>query len=393
MQRNFRWALAVSFLAVMVVAATAEARGGRGGGGGGGRAFAGGGGGGGRGGAGRDFDGGGRGDLGGLSGRDGVADRGLGGDGLGDGRLDGPRDGGVGDLGDRAGDAARPLANGPAGERQLQQFLGLPGEGARADGALSARGDLRGDAIGQRGDILNERSGELQQHAQNWVNGFHNGDAPFTAGWYADHPQAWQDTHPHADAWAAASFGATAAWIGATTFDGATSYADPYAETADAMTDDSTALTTESTTANESDPTAETIQPGTAVAANPTDPATDGQWLSLGVYALEPPQSAEKEVMQLSVSKSGDIRGVYYNADDSSAENIAGQINRRTQVATWHVVSTPELQFSTSLKTLTSPTGNVTATSPDGQQQTWLTARLQQPTDPSAEAAGQGFNQ
>lgn len=388
MQRSYRMVLAVSFLAVTVVAATAEARGGRGGGGGG-RAFAGGGG--DRAGAGRDFNGGGRGDLGGLS------DRGLGGAGLGDSRLGGVGAGGVGDLGardlgagDRIGDGARPLANGPEGTRQLQQFLGLPSEGGRLDGALDDRGDLRGDAAGARRDFLNQRSGELQQHAQNWINGFHGGDAPFSAGWYADHPQAWQDTHPNADVWAAASLGATAAWIGATAFNGVDSYADPYAETADAVTDDSTALTTESTTANESDSTAETIQPGSSVAANPTNPAAgDGQWLSLGVYALEPPQSAQKELMQLAVSKAGEIKGVYYNADDGSAENIAGQIDRTTQVAKWQVISTPELTFSAPLKTLTSPTGDVTATTAAGEQQTWLTARLQQP-QPAAQQAEQG---
>ena len=368
-KRSIGMTLAMACLAMVVIAAKAEARGGRGGGGGGGRAFSGGG----------DFRGGDvgrglgdaggpqRGDLGGAlgGGLDG-GDRLNGGLGAGD-RLNG----GLGRDGGLAGEGTRPLANGPQGEKQLQQFLGLPAVGARgvADGALGARGEGLANRAenGDRRAQASERADELRTNAQGWVNKFNAGNEPFSAGWYADHPNAWQYTHPHADAWAAASLAATTAWIGAAAYDDGGDY--------------STTVVNEAPTYDDAS-TAESVDQQSPVAANV---ATDGQaadggdWLSLGVYALEPPAGGEKELMQLAVSKAGEIKGVYYNADDNLSENITGTVDRATQQATWNVVSTPELQFSASLKTLTSPTGEVNVAAPNGVQQTWFTARLQEP--------------
>jgi len=359
--------LAMACLAMVAIVAKAEARGGRGGGGGGramgGRAFSGGGD------VGRGLgDAGGlqRGDLGNAlgGGLDG-GDRLNGGLGAGD-RLNGglDREGGL------AGEGNRPLANGPQGERQLQQFLGLPADGDRgvADGALGARGEGLANRAenGDRRAQASERADELRTNAQGWVNKFNAGNEPFSAGWYADHPNAWQYTHPHADAWAAASLAATTAWIGVAAYDDG---------------DYSTTVVNEAPT-YEDDSAAENVDQQTPVAANVAadDQAADGgDWLSLGVYALEPPAGGEKELMQLAVSKAGEIKGVYYNADDNLSENITGTVDRATQQATWNVVSTPELQFSASLKTLTSSTGEVNVTVPNGVNQTWFTARLQEP--------------
>lgn len=347
-------------LAMVVIVAKAEARGGGGGRGGmGGRAFAGGGGG--------EFRGGDRGlgDAGGLDrgdlGRD-LGDGLAGGDRL-NGGLDAGRDA-LGRDGALGGEGTRPLADGAQGERQLQQFLGLPGEGARGVGDRLAgeRGALDGDRRGE----ASERANELRDNAQGWVNRFNHGDEPFTHDWYANHPNAWRWDHPDADAWAAASFAATTAWIGATAFDDGGVNTTTYIDNGSA----------------DDDATAESVEPQSTVAANvATDDtsATDGDWLSLGVYALEPPAGGEKELMQLSVSRAGEIKGVYHNADDNLSENVTGTIDRTTQIATWNVVSTPELQFSTSLKTLTSPSGEVSVATPNGGEQTWYTARLQEP--------------
>ena len=366
--------LAMACLAMVVIVAKAEARGGRGGGGGGGRAM-----------GGRAFSGGGdfrggdvgrglgdaggpqRGDLGGaLGGGFDGGDRLNGGLGAGD-RLNGglDREGGL------AGEGARPLANGPQGEKQLQQFLGLPADGARgvADGALGARGEGLANRAenGDRREQASERADELRNNAQGWVNKFNAGNEPFSAGWYADHPNAWQYTHPHADAWAAASLAATTAWIGAAAYDDGGDY--------------STTVVNEAPTYDDAS-TTESVDQQSPVAANVAtggQAADGGDWLSLGVYALEPPAGGEKELMQLAVSKAGEIKGVYYNADDNLSENITGTVDRATQQATWNVVSTPELQFSASLKTLTSSTGEVNVTAPNGVNQTWFTARLQEP--------------
>lgn len=377
-KRTLSTTLAMACLAVVVIAAKVEARGGGGGRGMGGRAFAGGGGGGQfRGGdVGRGLgDGGGidRGNLGGAlgGGLDG-GDRLDGGLGAGDrlsGGLGALRDGGL------AGD--RPLANGAQGEQRLQQFLGLPADGARGAGDRpdGDRGEgLANRADGDRRDLATQRANELRDNAQGWVNRFDGGNEPFSAGWYADHPNAWRYAHPNADAWAAASFAATTAWIGATAYDDG----GEYTTTGDNADPD-----------DEGDYTADSVnaeQPAVAANVAGDGQAADGSdWLSLGVYALEPPAGGEKELMQLAVSKAGEIKGVYYNADDNLTENITGTVDKTTQVAKWNVVSTPGLQFSASLKTLTSSTGEVNVDAPNGVQQTWFTARLQEP-QPNAAA-------
>ncbi len=347
-QQAYRLVLAGAFLAASMIAATAEARGGGGGRGMGGRAFSGGGPGRGIG----DDRGQSRGDLGG---------------GLGDDRLSGglgaARDG-LDRDGALAGDGPRTVADGARGEQQLQQFLGLPGGEERGAGLAS-----RNANAAERRDHASQRANELRDNAQGWVNRFNRGNEPFSAGWYADHPNAWRYAHPNADAWAAASFAATTAWIGAAAYDDGG--------------DDSTTVINEVP----GDDVADSVDSSTAIAANVGDagPGADGgDWLSLGVYALEPPAGGEKELMQLAVSRAGEIKGVYYNADDDLSENIAGKVDRTTQQAVWNVTSTPELQFSASLKTLTSPTGQVHVAAPNGVQQTWVTARLQQPQPAAA---------
>jgi len=368
--------LAMACLAMVVIVAKAEARGGRGGGGGGGRAMGGqafsGGGGPGRGLG--DAGGPQRGDLGGAlgGGLDG-GDRLNGAPGAGD-RLNGglgtARDGLAGDG--VAGDGPRSVADGAKGEQQLQQFLGLPADGARgaADRGPGDRGAglaNRAENGGDRRKQASQRADELKNNAQGWVNKFNAGNEPFSAGWYADHPNAWQYTHPHADAWAAASLATTTAWIGAAAYDDGGDYSTTVVNEAPAYADDSTT---------------ESVDQQTPIAANvATDnqAADGGDWLSLGVYALEPPAGGQKELMQLAVSKAGEIKGVYYNADDNLSENITGTVDRATQEATWNVVSTPELQFSASLKTLTSSTGEVNVAALNGVQQTWFAARLQEP--------------
>ncbi|QDT76251.1 hypothetical protein [Lacipirellula limnantheis] len=367
-KRSLGMTIVMACLAMVVIVAKVEARGGRGGGGGGGgRAFSGGGG---------QFRGGGagrgpgdvgdrqRGDLGGAIG--GGLD---GGDHLNGGLGAGDRlNGGLGREDGLAGEGTRSVADGAKGEKQLQQFLGLPPDGARgvADHGPGDRGD------GRAGEQASQRAGELRDNAQNWVNKFNAGNEPFSAGWYADHPNAWQYTHPHADAWAAAGLAATTAWIGAAAYDDGGDY--------------STTVVNEAPD-DEDDSTAQSVSPESPLAANVAaddQSAAGGDWLSLGVYALEPPAGGEKELLQLAVSKAGEIKGVYYNADDNLTENITGTVDRATQLATWNVVSTPELQFSASLQALTSSTGEVNVTAPNGVQQTWFTARLQQPQDAAA---------
>ena len=56
--------------------------------------------------------------------------------------------------------------------------------------------------------------GQAQNKASSLQANFSSKNESFSPAWYADHPGAWQYTHPHADAWAIAGIGAAAAWLG-----------------------------------------------------------------------------------------------------------------------------------------------------------------------------------
>ena len=241
----------------------------------------------------------------------------------------------------RAGGEGRP------GAQQLQGYLNLP------------VGQLNGQplAAGQ----LSARGADLRATAQSWVGNLQNGPQPFSAAWYADHPNAWQYTHPHADAWAVASVATATAWLGWGAVDGGNggSTTTVYVEQAPAEPTLADAPATP--------PNAETA---------PTTPA--GDWLPLGVFALSRPEGSGRQVVQLAVNRAGDVQGVYYDEFLGATVNVVGAVDRATQLVSWSPESNRQTVFTVSLVGLTSPEAPVDVTTPAGGE-TWLAVRLEAP--------------
>jgi hypothetical protein len=205
-----------------------------------------------------------------------------------------------------------------------------------------------------------ERSGEAQQNLQNHVNEFQSGPEPFSAAWYADHPNAWQYTHPHADAAAvAATTAGVAAWLGA-------AYAP--AESGGS----STTVVYQEVPAEET-VTEEQVAP---VAANVAPIAEE--WMALGTYSLRSNPTAPPTIMlQLAVNHAGQLKGVYYDSLTNTTHNISGTLDRTSQVAQWSLDTNQQLAFSAPLNDLLKSTSTVQVQLATGPQQ-WQLVRLEE---------------
>lgn len=192
---------------------------------------------------------------------------------------------------------------------------------------------------------------------------------PFTPAWYAAHPRAWRYTHPYANAWAAATFGTAAAWLGIAAISGDEAAA-------------GTVYTGQS--ADESDPADDNQSvPQTNTAAT-TQPA--GDFLPLGVFAVAPQNHREATaILQLAIDKRGDIRGNYYDVFTGADQQISGTLDKQTQRATLSVPG-GHAQFETTLVSLTQPTGALRVRMPSGSTQQWTLARLDNPQPATAPA-------
>ncbi len=242
-----------------------------------------------------------------------------------------------------------------------------PAGNVRQNGVLRQNGQLRqgirnlggklGDAVqsGKFNDAINSVLGggakmpqtagtHYQAGASQLKTNFTAANRPFTASWYAGHPQAWRYTHPHADAWAVASFATAAAWLG-----GGAYVDETY--TSDESTDGTTA-----------------------------DAATtDGDYLSLGVFGLAPRNAEDASALvQLAVDKQGQLEGNYYDVLTGQDQVVTGSIDQQTQLATFKVTPGGKVTYETTLVSLTQPTGQVTLRFDNGQTQNWIMARFDQ---------------
>jgi hypothetical protein len=265
----------------------------------------------------------------------------------------------------KKGDGPNFGANGGLGAA-AQNFSGT------AQNLQGAQGKLRnaaGDAgqfqslQQQAGQKWQSRDGQFQQNAQNALSDFKNGPQPFTAAWYADHPTAWQATHPHADAWAVASVAGVTAWLGWAAYPADTGY-----------------TTYNNTVVYEQAPAyQDTVDSGDAAADQSASTQADaaGDWLTLGIYSvLSNTGEPTSRLLQLATNRGGELRGVYYDSISNTSENLSGRIDQATQQAQWSIDSNPQITFVAALSQLTQPTGTIQVTQPGGQQQ-WRIARKQ----------------
>ncbi|MEO2047370.1 MAG: hypothetical protein ABGX16_12450 [Pirellulales bacterium] len=201
---------------------------------------------------------------------------------------------------------------------------------------------------------LSKRSGHYQQHASQVTQQFQNSPQPFSPNWYAQHPNAWQYSHPHTDAAIVASTAAVAAWISgyrAPVNSGGSSTTVVYQETPAEGT--------------------ATIPLSTDVAANviESESVEIDSWLSLGIYSVSIAKGVPPtRMLQLAINHQGDLRGVFHDSLADTSQNIVGQLNLKTQVAQWSLESNKNLTFEAPLQQLTQPTGQLRANLPSGSE-------------------------
>jgi hypothetical protein len=253
-----------------------------------------------------------------------------------------------------------------ATNQQLQDFLGQ-----KADGPKS--GDFQRDAKGTRSpEQFQAQASQIQSNVQGRASDL------FTPQWYAQHPNAWQATHPHADAWAVATAASVAAWVGTAAYGGGS----------DTIIVDSgnTTESTESTdeSASDEDASEPSFQSVTDALA-----ATDStQLLPLGVFALaQDGQTEPTTLIQLAVDKQGQISGSYYDLVSDNGTPVAGQLDANTQRAAWSAGENSKNVFAASVDTLTGDSGPVTLHMPNGKTQDWNLIRLKQPAGQTQPAA------
>jgi hypothetical protein len=238
-------------------------------------------------------------------------------------RSVGPNVGGAG------GGNARPGNVAPGGKVGQQNLSNL---GSKLQGTVKS-GNVAG----------NLKNGSFQNKVSQLKTNFTPTTQPFTPAWYANHPAAWQYTHPHADAWAVASFSAAATWLGVTA-----------ATTGGYVTDD-TVYT--------------------------SDEAGQEAFLPLGVFALAPQNEKEASALvQLAVNKQGELRGNYYDVLTAQDQTVAGTVDKQSQRATFKVSPGGNVSFETSLANLTQASGWITLRFANGQSRQWTLARFEDST-------------
>lgn len=224
---------------------------------------------------------------------------------------------------------------------------------AQRSGKLSNTQNLS-EHLGINSDqVRTNASQAISQASAQWGSG----PQPFSPSWYAQHPQAWQYAHPHADAFVAASATAVAAWLAvpvvAATSGGATT-----------------------TTIIQESPSDETPT-GKPAESVGNESVIDGtvdshQWMSLGAFSLSSPGQAQStRMVQLAVAHDGTIRGSYYDLISDAAQELQGSVNKASQRVFWSVGAKSGITFEATLQTLTGREGSLTVRFPNGTEENW----------------------
>lgn len=217
-----------------------------------------------------------------------------------------------------------------ARRRDVNDFLGTP------------------NASGERA-----RTAASQAHVDSVRASLDGRQQPFSAGWYTDHPGAWQYTHPHADMWAAASAASLTGWLGYPVVVGtpvvAPGVAVPPAAIPPAV-----------------DPNA---------AANAAAPPDDQEWMPLGVFATAPQGAGEAHIFQqLAVNRQGQLQGNYYDSIANAVQPLNGKIDKDTRKVAW-AVGNNGAKFQTTLDDILQPNGLLTMQTGNSKQ-AWTLAKM-----------------
>jgi len=192
---------------------------------------------------------------------------------------------------------------------QLQEFINLPPHSGQAGAVFPA-------AAGTQPPRNNPRlSPEQLQSVRDGLStrlDHPEEPEPFTAAWYAEHPNAWKVTHPYAPA-AAVGFVTLAGWVGIN--------AAPIASDYSSYTEVTNYYPAEEGYAEHQQ---EIDRAAELAAADQGDDAS-GPWMSLGVFALMSPGQSEAHVMlQLAVNQQRVLRGTWFDVLTESSHPVRG---------------------------------------------------------------------
>jgi hypothetical protein len=276
-------------------------------------------------------------------------------------------------------------AGAAASNRNQPQYSGAQGAAAGAAAAnrnspqySGAQGAAAGAAAANRYGANSFAGGFTQIPASarygtaTAVRGNFNSYGLYGQAWHTNNPGAWAAAGWGAgNAWRAASWDSAGAWCGCAatqpvyydygnnvTYQGS----DVYVNGQDA-----------GTSAQYYDQAASLATSGTAAPA----PA-DGDWLSLGVFALSKSQQASSDVtIQFAVNKQGVIRGNYTDTVTNKTQPIHGSVDKQTQRVAFTVGDNTTNVVETGLYNLTKDEAPALIHFGADRTEQWLLVRLE----------------
>lgn len=195
----------------------------------------------------------------------------------------------------------------------------------------------------------------------NNIGGINNGPQAFTADWYANNPNAWRFTHPHADAYAVAATPNMMGWWG-------------YPGGSNTVVVPGGAPV--GTTATQ--PVEQETQNQQPAAEN------QGDWLPIGVFSLTPSGKSEvTRAVQLATSKSGEIKGNQVDLLSDTSTEVHGRYDAESKSLQWTVGKSNGVLFTALAESFNKPGQPipVDAHYADGTTSDWVMTPIPNPED------------
>ncbi|RMF93771.1 MAG: hypothetical protein D6741_13295, partial [Planctomycetota bacterium] len=192
-------------------------------------------------------------------------------------------------------------------------------------GAAASLGGRSQSALEGHAAQLQERWGNVQSAAHDAVNAWTTGPQPFTAAWYAQHPNAWKATHPYAPAAVPITATSVAAWLAAP-----------------AVSADGTVVAQEQTISSTDDVDSVTTDPASDYGVSEGNPAAAPapaeQWMTLGVFTVYAPgETLPTRMIELALSKEGRVGGTFFDRMLDQAVPVTGDVDRGTMTLRWKI--------------------------------------------------------
>jgi hypothetical protein len=109
---------------------------------------------------------------------------------------------------------------------------------------------------------------------------------------------------------------------------------------------------------------------------------TQDDWKSLGVFGMvQGGESNANTLFQLSVNKTGVIRGNYYDALSDTTLPVYGQVDQKTQRAAWTVGDKKNVVYEAGIANLTQDQTTMLVHFGKDRTQQWTLVRMQEPAD------------